>query len=77
MARRTIVYVGSGIKEGWNVKKLGAQRASTHFDNKEKPINYGRQLVKKADLGQLKIQKRDGTFQIEFTYRKGPFPPEE
>ncbi len=36
----------------------------------------GRQVAKNADLGQLKTQKRDGTFQAEYTYGKDPHPPE-
>ena len=76
MAKRTVTYVGPGKKGGWNVKRQGGQRSSGHFDKKDDAIDYSRQLAKKAGLGQLKIQKQDGTFQKEYTYGKDPFPPE-
>jgi len=47
-----------------------------NFENKADAVNFGRQVAKNADLGQLKIQKRDGTFQAEYIYGKDPYPPE-
>ena len=75
MAKRKVFYVGPSDRGGWNVKKQGAHRASKHFEKKQEAVDYGRQLAKKANLGQLKIQKRNGTFQTEYTYRKDPNPP--
>ena len=76
MGNRKVVYISPSEKGKWNVKGEGAQRALKIFGNKNDAINYGRQVAKNADLGQLKIQKRDGKFQKEYTYRKDPFPPE-
>ena len=45
------------------------------FDKKD-TVEFGSQVAKNATLSQLKIQKRDGTFQKGYTYGKDPFPPE-
>ena len=76
MPKRKVVYVSPTGKSDWRVKTEGAQRALKNFENKADAIDFGRQVAKNADRGQLKIQKRDGTFQKEYTYRKDPFPPE-
>ncbi len=76
MSKRKVVYVSPSDKGNWSVKTQGAQRALKNFENKPDAIEFGRQIAKNADLGQLKIQKRDGTFQAEYTYGKDPFPPE-
>lgn len=76
MGKRKVVYVSPTDKGNWNVKTEGAQRALRSFENKKDAVEFGRQVVKNADLGQLKIKKQDGTFQKEYTYRKDPFPPE-
>jgi hypothetical protein len=76
MSKRKVVYVSPRDKGKWIVKGEGAQRAMKNFENKADAINFGRQVAKNADLGQLKIQKRDGIFQKEYTYGKDPHPPE-
>lgn len=76
MPKRRVVYVSPTHKGDWNVKTQGAQKALRKFENKKEAVDFGRQVAKNADTGQLKIQKRDGTFQIEYTYHKDPFPPE-
>ncbi len=76
MPKRKVVYVSPSDKGNWSVKSEGAQRALKNFENKNDAVEFGRQVAKNADLGQLKIQKRDGTFQTEYTYGKDPFPPE-
>lgn len=74
--KRKVVYVSPNDKDGWSVKNEGTQRALKNFEKKEGAVDFGRQVAKNADLGQLKTQKRDGTFQTEHTYKKDPFPPE-
>jgi len=39
-------------------------------------IDFGRQAAENAELGQLKLQNRDGIFLAQYTYRKDPHPPE-
>lgn len=76
MGKRKVVYVSPNDNDRWCVKTEGAQRALKNFENKKDAIDFGRQVAKNAELGQLKIQKQDGTFQSEYTYGKDPFPPE-
>jgi hypothetical protein len=76
MPKRKVVYVSPSDKAKWSVKNEGAQRTLRNFGNKKDAVDFGRQMAKNADLGQLKIQRRDGTFQREYTYGKDPFPPE-
>jgi hypothetical protein len=59
-------------KGGWNVKKEGAKRPSAHAANKADAVARGKDLAKKASLGQIKINKQDGTIQTEHTYGKDP-----
>jgi len=76
MAKRKVVYISPSDKGNWSVKSEGAQRAMKNFENKNDAVKFGRQVAKNAPLGQLKIQKRDGTFQKEYTYGRDPYPPE-
>jgi len=76
MAKRKIYHVVPDPSGGWKVIREGGKRASGWFPTKDKAINYGKNLAKKAGLGQLKIHKKNGTFQIEYTYENDPFPPE-
>jgi len=59
----------------WKVKKEGSQRAVKTFDNKEKAVDFGRDVAKKPGKGQLIIHKKDGKIQEERTYGKDPYPP--
>jgi len=76
MPKRKVVYVSPSDSGKWSVKGQGAQRALKNFEIKKDAVDFGRQVVKNADLGQLKIRKRDGTFQKEYTYGKDPYHPE-
>ena len=58
------------------MQKEGGQRPSTHADNKADAVARGKDLAKKAPLGQIKIHKQDGKIQTEYTYGKDPHPPE-
>ncbi len=69
-------YVSPNKGDDWDVKRQGTQRSSSHFENKDEAVDFGRHLATQPDLGQLKIQKRDGTFQTEHIYGKDPHPPE-
>jgi len=76
MPKRKVVYVSPSDRGNWSVKGQAARRALKNFENKNDAVDFGRQVAKSADLGQLKIQRRDGTFQKEYTYGKDPYPPE-
>jgi hypothetical protein len=76
MPKRKVVYVSPNENGDWSVKNEGAKRALKNFSNKIDAVKFGRQVAKNARLGQLKIQKRDGAFQKEYTYGSDPYPPE-
>ena len=75
MSKRKVFHITPDEKDGWNVKKEDSQRASKNFKNKKNAINYRRQKAKQSPPGQLKIHKKDGKIQTEYTYRKDPYPP--
>jgi len=75
MPKRKVVYVSPTDKGEWSVKTQGAQRAIRNFETKKEAVDFGKQVAKGADLGQLKIQKQDGTLQTEHTYGSDPHPP--
>jgi hypothetical protein len=75
MGKRTVLYVSPGSRNGWDVKRQDAERASKHFDNKTDAVAFAKQLAKGSGPSQLKIQKQDGKFQTEYTYKKDPYPP--
>ncbi|MCJ7563849.1 MAG: DUF2188 domain-containing protein [Candidatus Aminicenantes bacterium] len=59
----------------WKIQKEGAKRPVKTFDNKKDAVDFSRDIAKNQPLGQLKILKKDGTFQEKRTYGKDPFPP--
>ncbi|KYK38809.1 MAG: DUF2188 domain-containing protein [Theionarchaea archaeon] len=71
MPRREVYYVSPHGKR-WHVKKEKGKRASGVYDTKEEAIVEAKKLAKKATLGQVKVQKKDGTFQTEYTYGEDP-----
>ena len=75
MANRRRVWVSPDGKGGWNVKIQSTNRPIANFDNKADAINKAKSIAKNAPLGQVIIQKKDGTIQTEYTYRKDPYPP--
>ncbi len=72
MPERKVYHVTKNPKGGWSVKKEGGARAMANLPNKTEAVKKGKELAKKAPLGQLKIHKEDGTFQTEYTYGKDP-----
>ncbi len=75
MAKRRIIYV-SPQKKGWAIKMEGAKRATKVLPKKADAIKEAKKIAKNQLPAQLKIQKQDGTFQIEYTYGKDPYPPQ-
>jgi len=72
---RTVVHVTPSKKGGWDVKKEGGKRPSGHFGKKTDAVDRGKELAKKAPLGQIIIHKQDGKIQTEHTYGEDPYPP--
>lgn len=76
MAKRSTYHVTKNKGGGWGVKKSGGQRSSGSFGKKSDAVQRGKELAKKAPLGQIKIHGQYGKIQTEHTYRKDPYPPE-
>lgn len=70
--KREVYHVTPNPKGGWDVKKEGGGRASAHSETKADAVDRGRELAKKAPLGQIKIHKQDGKIQTEHTYGQDP-----
>lgn len=76
MSNRRRVWVSPDGDGGWNVKTQGKSKAAANFEDKTDAIDKAKDIAKNASLGQVIIQKRDGTIQTEHTYGKDPYPPE-
>lgn len=76
MPRRKVYHVTPNPGGGWNVKKERGERASARFGTKDPAIKRAKELAKAGGLGQVKIHKKDGTIQTEYTYGEDPHPPE-
>ncbi len=73
MAKKRAVYFVSSQPDGcWKVTKQGQKKTLKSFTKKGPAIKLGRRLAKKGKLGQLKIKKRDGKIQTEYTYGEDP-----
>lgn len=64
---------------GWDVKKPGADRASAHTDTKHAAEQRGRDIVRNAGGGELRIHGLDGRIQDSDTVAPGndPNPPRD
>jgi len=69
MSSRKRIWVSPDGKGGWNVKSEGARKAAANSEDKIDAINKAKEIAKNAPLGQVIIQKKDGTIQTEYTYK--------
>ena len=67
-SKRKVYHVAPNHNGGWDVKAEDNKRPSGHFGKKTDAVARGKELAKKAALGQLMIHKQDGTIQAEHTY---------
>ena len=74
MSNNTLHVVPAGPKGGWNVKKGGAERASGHFDTKEKAVKTAR-VMSRNQKSELVIHNRNGRIAQKDSHGKDPFPP--
>jgi len=72
MSDRIKYHVVPNGDEGWKVKKEGCDRASSIHDNKDDAIEDARRLAQSNPLSQVKVHRRDGTIQTEWTYGEDP-----
>ena len=62
-------------KGGWNVKRGGAARASSHHDTKQDAIDRARSVSRNQNT-ELRIHNRDGRIAASDSHGHDPFPPE-
>jgi hypothetical protein len=59
---------------GWDVKRGGGERASSHHDTKQEAIDQGRQ-VSRSQGTELRIHNRDGRIAGSDSHGGDPNPP--
>ncbi|HMI85622.1 MAG TPA: DUF2188 domain-containing protein [Polyangiaceae bacterium] len=63
-------------KDGWAVKKDGAERASSVHDTQAEAAKVGRAAAK-AEHSELRIHGRDGKIRDSDSFGKDPNPPKD
>ena len=71
---KTFHVVPNSRRGGWDVKRGGAARASSHHDIKQKAIGVAREMSRK-ERGELIIHNRDGRISRRDGHGNDPFPP--
>jgi len=69
-------HVVKDSKGGWSVKKGGGEKASKHFDNQQKAIEWGRQIAQNQKT-EFYIHDKDGKIRSKDSYGKSPNPPKD
>lgn len=59
---------------GWDVKRGGADRASSHHETKREAIDNGR-LVSRSQGTELRIHDKDGRIANSDSHDRDPYPP--
>ena len=67
-------HVVPNPKGGWDVKRGGTGRASSHHDNKRDAIDRGREISRNQNT-ELRIHNRDGKIGQSDSHGNDPFPP--
>lgn len=61
-------------KGGWDVKRGGAERASSHHETKQGAIDHGRE-VSRAQSTEFRIHNKDGKISSSDSHGGDPNPP--
>ena len=67
-------HVVPNPKGGWDVKRGGAARASSHHDIKQDAIDRGREISRNQNT-ELRIHNRDGRIARSDSHGGDPYPP--
>ncbi|MEQ9145540.1 MAG: DUF2188 domain-containing protein [Parvibaculaceae bacterium] len=59
---------------GWDVKRGGAGRASSHHGTKQEAIDRGRE-ISRNQKSELRIHNQDGRIARSDSHGNDPFPP--
>lgn len=79
MSKHSDRHVVKNPDGGWDVKKPGGQRASSHHDTQADAIDRARDIVGNAGGGEVRIHGRDGRIRDSDTVAPGndPNPPKD
>lgn len=79
MSKDTDRHVVPNPGGGWDVKKPGADRSSSHRPTQSDAIDRAREIVDNAGGGEVVIHRPDGTIRDSDTVAPGndPFPPRD
>lgn len=61
-------------KGGWDVRRPGSKRASSHHDTQEAAIDKGNQILENEGGGELRIKGTNGKVREQNTVPKGNDP---
>lgn len=67
-------HVVPNSKGGWDVKRGGADRASSHHDTKREAIDRGR-TVSRNQGTEFRVHNKDGRIASSDSHGGDPFPP--
>jgi len=67
-------HVVPNPKGGWDVKRGGASRASSHHATKKDAVDRGREISRNQS-SELRIHNRDGQIARSDSHGNDPFPP--
>lgn len=67
-------HVVPNARGGWDVKRGGAIRASSHFDTKREAVDSGRE-VSRAQRTELRIHNKNGRIAGSDSHGGDPYPP--
>lgn len=67
-------HVVPNPKGGWDVKRGGAERASSHHETKQGAIDHGRE-VSRAQSTEFRIHNKDGKISSSDSHGSDPNPP--
>ena len=67
-------HVVSNPNEGWDVKRGGAPRASSHHNTKQEAIDRAREISRNQGT-ELRIHNKDGRISSSDSHGNDPFPP--
>lgn len=59
---------------GWDVKRGGAQRASSHHETKEEAVKSGREVSRNQGT-ELRIHNKNGRIASSDSHGHDPYPP--
>lgn len=74
MAGKNDRYVTKSPSGGWDVKKAGAKRASSHQDTQAAAEKRAKEIVGNLGGGEVRVQGRDGKWRDSDTVPKGNDP---